>query len=189
MLRYLITAAQHRKVNLFGDPEWHTSPKADFIASLVFGGPLEHIQCMVNSAAVTFINAADAQAFYENTANGIVYRADADCVHYAEARMAIDPTPTSSYVQDLVNQGATRSVRAIGVDPVTSLNSIRHLAEGKIRSQGVPSRKLESLEDTMNANGVSTILPYVHFPLIKRSFESLLSTIVTSVMPLRSRAN
>ena len=45
--------------------------------------------------------------------------------------MPIDPTPTSSYVQDCFNQGAARSVRAIEVDPAIPLDILRVLAEGK----------------------------------------------------------
>ena len=75
--------------------------------------------------------------------------------------MPIDPTPTSSYVQDCYNQGATRSVRTIGIDPAIMLNSLRFLAAGRSSIQGIPSRKLESLEDTTNVNGVSA----VHMPL------------------------
>ena len=162
MLRYLVTAAQQRKVVIIGDPEWHSSPRPDFIASLVYGGPLEQIQCLINSAAVTFIYPEDALAFYEHTANGIVYEANAEVIRFAEVRMPIDPTPISSYVMDCFNQGATRSVRAIGVDVVMSINSLRLLAEGKVSFRGIPTRKLESMEDTMNEGGVSTIFSYEH---------------------------
>ena len=174
MLRYLITVAQLRKVIIRGDPEWQFSPTAEFIASLVFGGPLEQLQCMINSAAVTFIHAADAQLFYNKTANGIVFRADSEGIYYADVRMAVDPTPTSSYVEDCFNQGATRIVRATGIDPVVTLTSLRAGAEGKTSLRGIPIRKLERLEDTVNEGGVSTISfsTCINLPLIDHSIES-----------------
>ena len=115
---------------------------------------------MANSAEVTFIKPDDALKFYQSTANGIVYSADTKTIYCAETYMPIDPTPTSSYVRDCYNLGATRSIRAIGVDPAIPLDSLRVLAEGKASVRGVPSRKLERLEDSMNANGVSAIVSY-----------------------------
>ena len=143
-----------------GVPEWLASPKPEFIASLTFGGALEDIKCMANSAEVTFIDPEDALKFYARTANGIIYSADTKSIYCAETCMPIDPTPTSSYVRDCYNQGATRSVRAIGVDPVIPLDSLKVLAEGKASFRGVPSRKIERLEDRMNENGVSAIVSY-----------------------------
>ena len=157
MLRYLIAASQFRKVYIIGDPRWNAIPKADFIASLVFGGPLELIHCFVDSAAVTFIYAADAQSFYEKTANGIVFRSDNSAVYTADTRMSVEPTPISSFVQDCVFQGATRCVRAIGVNRSTSMNGLRLSAEGRLNARGGPERKVERIEESVNAGGVSTI--------------------------------
>ena len=60
---------------------------------------------MINSAAVTFIHAADAQLFYNKTANEIVFRADSEGIYYADVRMALDVSPISSYVQPALRGG------------------------------------------------------------------------------------
>ena len=69
-------------------PAWESTPKPDFIASLVFGGPLEQIICKVSSAIVVFVNPEDAQTYYDATANGIVFRQNPDRLYYAEVWLA-----------------------------------------------------------------------------------------------------
>ena len=104
------------------------------------------------------MDAGDAKKFYDVTANGIVYKSDSESTHYAETRLDTEPTPVSSYVQAWFTQGATRCVKAIGVDLIISLQSLQALAEGQSSSRGHSTRKLERLEDSMNARGVSIIV-------------------------------
>ena len=160
-----MTAAQKRKVFFTGDPAWESAPKPDFIASLVYGGPLEQIHCSGASAAVTFINAADAENYYKKTPNGILYRSSNDNLQYfAEVRMADDVTPVSGMVQEYVNNGFTRCVRAIGVDFAKSLEELHAVAVGK---SSVP-RKLEGLEDGKSPQGVSFNPKFPYDSLVTR---------------------
>lgn len=160
ILTCIPTAAQKRKVIITGDPVWESTPKPDFITSLVFGGPLEQILCSGNAAAVTFINSADAEKYYNSTPNGVVYRSTSETLQYvAEIMMADDVTPVSSLVQEYVNHGFTRCVRAIGVDVAMSLEELTAIAGGKPNSRGSVPRKLERLEDDMSCRGVSVQSP------------------------------
>lgn len=104
------------------------------------------------------MDAGDAKTFYDATSNGIVFRSDSEGTYCAETELDTNPTPVSSYVQGWFTQGATRCVKAIGVDPVISLQGLQALAEGKSSSRGSPTRRLERLEDSMNAGGVSIIV-------------------------------
>lgn len=117
---------------------------------------------LIECSTVTFMDAGDAKNLYDVTANGIVYKSDSESIHLAETQLDTNPTPVSSYVQQWFTQGATHCVKAIGVDPVISLQSLQVLAEGKTSSRGSPTRKLERLEDSMNARGVSIIVPHVY---------------------------
>lgn len=165
VLTYQITAAQKRKVFLKGDPPWESTPKPDFIASLVYGGPLEQIHCSGTSAAVTFINAADAENYYSKTPNGVLYRSSNDNPqHFAEVVMADDVTPVSGMVQEYVKNGFTRCVRAIGVDVAISLAELHAVAVGK---SSVP-RKLERLEDDKSPQGVSFSPKSPYYSLVTR---------------------
>ena len=157
VLMVTATAAGKRKVIITGDPAWESTPKPDFIASLVFGGPLEQILCLSSSAIVTFINPNDAQAYYDGTPNGIIFRKTPECLHYAEVRLDNDVTPISSIVQQhFDDKGATRCVKATGVDVATSLEDLHKLGNGPMNSRGQIPRKLERLVDDTNASGVST---------------------------------
>lgn len=118
---------------------------------------MEQILCGGNSAAVTFINPADAQAFFDATPNGIVYRKTSEQHHYAEIRMAEDVSPVSSLVTQYVGVGATRCVKATGVDVAMSLEYLTALGNGRLTSRGTTPRTLERLVDDMNSSGVSTL--------------------------------
>ncbi|KAL8830549.1 MAG: hypothetical protein Q9191_001372 [Dirinaria sp. TL-2023a] len=158
----LETAAQIRKVIIYGNPVWPSkSTKALFITKLVYGGPLEEIRCLPYSAEVTFLNAADAKKYHEATANGILYRQDATGKHYAEVRMAEDVTPTSSLVQHYVEKGATRCVSAIGFPRGIPNNDMMLLAGGKVTAQGKSAREFECVEHGFSDQGVrrKTSLP------------------------------
>ena len=149
-------AAGKRKVIITGFPAWDTIPKPDFIASLVFGGPLEQITCLISSAIVTFIKPEDAQAYYDATPNGIIFRHTPDGPYTAEVKLHEDVTPVSSLVQQYVDNGATRCVKAIGFDVVTPLGDLYRLGRGPVNSRGQIPRRLERLTDDMTLSGVST---------------------------------
>ena len=48
--------------------------------------------------------------------NGIVFRKTPECLHYAEVKLDDHVTPISSLVQQYVDNGATRRVKATGID-------------------------------------------------------------------------
>ena len=156
VLIIIATAAGKRTIIITGHPTWEWIPKGEFIASLVYGGAIEKIICLLGMAAVVFIYPVDAQAFYEDTANGIIYRQAPGTVQYAEIKLHDDVTPMSGLVQHYVEQGATRCVKATGIEIGVSQLELYELAIGPVNSRGQVPRKLEKLEDNMNDDGVST---------------------------------
>ena len=147
------SAAQKRKLILYGNPSWDFAPRPSFITDLVFGGPLEQIRCMEHTAEVTFLNSADAQKFFDATPNGIQIRKDSSGIQYAEVKWVEDVTPMSSLVQQHVDNGVTRCVHAIGVEDLP-MEELKALARGKMNRQGLPMRKVESIEKGISARNV-----------------------------------
>ena len=178
----ITTGAQRRTIVITGKPAWTAIPKPDFIASIVYGGPLEEIRCVASvpyapgcGAYVTFIHARQAAKYYDATPNGVIYRLIAG-VHpsqsnknVAETFMCDDTTPQSSVVRDYVARGFTRCVRATGVDIGMSLAILRVIAGGKNNAQGVPPRRVENVIDDINVAGVSLwVSPLFHaYPLME----------------------
>lgn len=148
-------AAQIRKVIIYGNPVWSSKVvKPNFISRLVYGGPLEEIRCLLYSAEVTFLNAADAKKYHKATGNGIKYRHDDTGKHYAEVRMAEDVTPMSSLVQHYVAKGVTRCVTAVGFPRSFTDSDMLMFAGGKVTAQGRPTRNFECVEYGTNDQGV-----------------------------------
>ena len=106
---------------------------------------------------MTFLNAANAQTFFDATPNGILFRKDGSRSHYAEVKWVEDVTPMSSVVQQHIDNGATRCVHAIGLEDVP-IELLQVLAGGKTGRLGLPTRKVESVEKGVSARGVSSSL-------------------------------
>ena len=152
MVAYLKSAAEVRSVIIKDLPRDST---ATFVTSLVYGGPMEDIQIRSTaagnlSAAVRFMNAKDCKKFYEETANGLVYKKDAkgrELVLFVE--LAKDVDVVGGLLQGWIDTGITRCVRAVGVESTWNSDGLRKIAERK-------NRRLEKIVDGQNAGGVST---------------------------------
>lgn len=118
------------------------------------GGPLEDIRCLDNKAEVTFLDGADAQKFFDATPNGILFRKDTSGSRYAEVKFVEDVTPLSSLVKQHLENGATRCVRATGIDEDWSVAGLKALAGGKSNRSGQPMRRVEGIEIGTNARNV-----------------------------------
>ena len=127
----------------------------------MYGGPIEEIQIRPSaagnlSAAVRFMNAKDCKRFYEETANGLVYKKDAkgrELVLFVE--LAKDVDVVGGLLQGWIDTGITRCVRAVGVESKWNSDGLRKIAERK-------GRRVEKIVDGQNAGGVST---YTSFSL------------------------
>ncbi len=108
---------------------------------------------------MTFLDGADAQRFFDATPNGILFRKDTSGSRYAEVKWVDEVTPQSSLVKQHLENGATRCVRAIGVDEDWSVEGLKALAGGKSNRSGMPMRRVESVEMGVNARNVRS-----HFP-------------------------
>lgn len=153
------TAAKVRKVVIKDLPRDST---ANFVASLVYGGPIEEIQIRPSaaghlSAAVRFMNAGDCMKFYEDTSNGLVYKTDAkgrELVLFVELSKDVDVI--GGLLERWIASGVTRCVRAVGVESKWNLDKLVEIAERK-------NRKVEKVVDGQNAGGVSTYFrPLLH---------------------------
>ncbi len=108
---------------------------------------------------MTFLDGADAQRFFDATPNGILFRKDTSGSRYAEVKWVDEVTPMSSLVKQHLENGATRCVRAIGVDEDWSVEGLKALAGGKSNRSGLPMRRVESVEMGVNARNVRSHLP------------------------------
>lgn len=128
-------------------------------AEIHLGGPLEQIRCLDSKAEVTFLDAADAEKFFDATPNGILFRKDTSGSRYAEVKWVDEVTPISSLVKQYLENGATRCVRAIGVDEDWSVEGLKALAGGKSNRSGLPMRRVESVETGVNDRNVRSHVP------------------------------
>lgn len=131
----------------------HESTNA-FVASLVYGGPIEEIQIRSSaagnlSAIVRFMDAGDCMKFYDETSNGLVYKKDdkgGELVLFVE--LAKDVDVVGGLLQTWIASGVTRCVRAVGVESEWGMDELLKIAERK-------NRKVEKIVDGQNAGGVS----------------------------------
>lgn len=151
------TAAKTRKVIIKDLPRGST---ATFVASLVYGGPIEemHIRSSAAgdlSAVVRFMDAGDCMKFYNETSNGLVYKKDAkgrELVLFVELSKDVDVV--GGLLQGWIISGVTRCVRAVGVEAEWGMDGLLKMAERK-------NRKVEKIADGYNAGGVSSHLTLV----------------------------
>ena len=101
------------------------------------------------SASVRFVHAEHCKLYYDQTANGIVYKKDInnrELVVFVE--LAKDVDIVGGMLQVWIEQGATRCVRAVGVEKDWTIYGLKKLAERK-------GRKLEGVTDKTNSHGAS----------------------------------
>jgi len=133
------------------------------VASLVYGGAVEYVQTRssadgVLKASVRFMDADACKRYYDDTCNGIVYKKDVqnrESVAFVELTRDVDVI--GGMLQQWIDSGVTRCVRAVGVDKELGTDSLRKMAEEK-------GRKLEGISDSKNAGGVSLTKTYPYFP-------------------------
>ncbi|KAL8723034.1 MAG: hypothetical protein Q9225_000576 [Loekoesia sp. 1 TL-2023] len=140
------TAAKHRKILLTGLPQDSTPT---FIASLVYGGPLESISLSGTTAFVTFLRPDDAMKYYDATANGLLYKKDG-VEHVIMTDLGKDVNPVSGILREWTEKEFTRCVRAIGVDKEWSMESLYETA-------GRKGRKVEKIVDGKNVNKMRSV--------------------------------
>ena len=100
------------------------------------------------------MHAEDCDTYYEKSANGIVYgkeeRTGRNEVVFVERGQRVDVV--SGILRSWVDQGVSRCVRAVGVEEDWEVEQLRKIGEEK-------GRKVEGLEDEVNAGVVSPSLP------------------------------
>ena len=125
-----------------------------FVASLVYGGPIEEIQIRSSaagnlSAIVRFMDAGDCMKFYDETSNGLVYKKDEkgrELVLFVDLSKDVDVV--GGLLQTWITSGVTRCVRVVGVETEWGMDGLLKIAERK-------NRKVEKIVDGQNAGGVS----------------------------------
>ena len=96
------------------------------------------------------MNAKDCKRFYEETANGLVYKQDVrgrELVLFVE--LAKDVDVVGGLLQGWIDTGITRCVCAVGVESKWNSDGLRQIAERK-------KRRVEKIVDGLTASGVST---------------------------------
>ena len=132
----------------------HTSPR--FIASLVYGGPLENINVTPNMASVRFLEHKDCMKFYEATENGLVYGMKGNEELFVFVELAKDVDVVGGLLRSYIDQGCTRCVRVIGADDHWTLENLSEIATSK-------NRKVEHIKIEKNASGVSKLISNTAF--------------------------
>ena len=141
-------AARVRKVIITNLPPQST---ANFVQSLVFGGPIEQINVGSTFASVVFVDAEHTKKYYDATANGLVYKKDGDKEHFVLVELAKDVDVVGGLLREMMEKSVTRCVKAIGVAEDWGMPALWKMAESK-------GRKVENIVEGVNAGGVSRIL-------------------------------
>lgn len=119
-----------------------------FVASLVYGGPLESIRVTDGKVAfVTFLRPEDAMKYYEATANDLLFKKDG-AEHIIMTQLGKDVNPVSGVLKEWIEKEFTRCVRAVGVDEDWTIEALNETATKK-------GRKIEKVVDGTNKSGVS----------------------------------
>ncbi|KAL8927433.1 MAG: hypothetical protein Q9208_002238 [Pyrenodesmia sp. 3 TL-2023] len=139
------SAAKHRRIVLMGLPE---SSTPSFVASLVYGGPLESVRITDGKVAfVTFLRPEDAMRYHEATANDLLFKKDG-AEHVIMTQLGKDVDPVSGMLKEWIEKEFTRCVRAVGVDEDWTMQALNETATKK-------GRKIEKVIDGTNKSGVS----------------------------------
>jgi len=140
-----ILAARIRRVELVNLPR---DSSAQFVQSLVFGGPLELLNVGSSSASVVFLHAEDCIKYYDSTSNGLVYKMDGGKESVCFVELAKDVDVVGGLLRGSIEYGVTRCVRGIGVEEEWGLPALFKMA-------GRKGRKVEHVVDGVSAGGVS----------------------------------
>jgi hypothetical protein len=121
-----------------------SNPK--FVASLVYGGKIESITVGSSSADVLFVEPNACKRFCDENANGISYGKEKHQFVLVDA--AKEPEVLSSRIRELVDNGGTRVVRAIGENRDLDLDLKKLLSRREV--QGL---KMDHFLDEILENG------------------------------------
>lgn len=141
-------AAQVRRIIIRDlPPTWKTPSK---VLSLIYGGAIESVSITPsgNSAHVLFCDAETCKTFYDKYPNGIVVSKDGRQVVFIEMGKEVDIV--SSQLSVHLSNGATRVVRAVGVDLHISMDDLF-----KVASAG--NRKVEKILDSYGPGEVGRL--------------------------------
>jgi len=129
-----------------------TAFTASQVASLIFGGPIEHILFTPGNswATITFVHSSHCKEYYAKTANGIVSPTDNKYILWVVLGDEVDPM--SGLARSHVEGGCTRSLRVTGIDEDWTIGALTTLASGK----GGNVRKIDNISvKTNRTTGVS----------------------------------
>ena len=161
-----------RTVTIRGLPStWATPTK---VLSLVHGGLIEHVHVSpVGTAQVRFCDADACQAFYDKYPNGIDLDKSRKVTVFVEFGKEVDVV--SSQLSFNLSVGATRVVRAVGVDPDVTMNQMIRLATSQ-------NRKIEKIIDSWVPGEVSVYIDKM--PVAYRSVSANSFTGKKCILPL-----
>ncbi len=148
------------------------TPKS--VASLIFNAAIDTFNvapATTNSsrAEVTFTTGEGCLAYYNSTPNGLCVKLGSEIITVM-VDLHTEVSPVSSQLQELLGKGATRCVRAVGVDKEWNLLGLGRVAEGTKRQL----RRLEHIVDEINIAGVCG------------SFQVLSISLLTDILTCRS---
>ncbi|GME64236.1 hypothetical protein GTA08_BOTSDO00554 [Neofusicoccum parvum] len=138
--------AQKRLVKLTNLPLTAT---IDNVQSLVWGGRVEKLDYIPGTsfAWVLFMRGEDCEKYFSDTANGIDYPGDSNCIIWVEMG---EPVSVNEMLRGLYDAGNTRCVRAVGADEDWGQTALIKLATAK-------GRKLERIVNGKNPTGLRVI--------------------------------
>ncbi|KAI9809554.1 MAG: hypothetical protein M1827_006789 [Pycnora praestabilis] len=143
--------ARIRKVILINLPPNST---AQTVQSLVFYGGVEAINYTPSnsSAIVHFLDPAECMKYYKATSNGLVVIMGTNPIreHVIFVELSREVDPVGGLLKAMIENGATRCVRAVGVGEDLDIATLAKLAAAK-------GRKVEFMESGKNVTGSRTV--------------------------------
>ena len=150
------------------------------VTSIVFGGPLEKIEIIQQTAHVLFLYAQDCQNYLNSTVNGVIF-GHGGCRYLASVIASPEMNTTSGQVVAYMNKDITRCIRAIGVDECMTIERMREKAAYK-------NRDVDDIIVETTATGVSSSYHVLKTATnVSRSFESSYFASVIFAMQCSSR--
>lgn len=142
-----------------------------FVASLVYGGPLEQIHIRDDdTASVRFLHAADGEKFYRDTSNGLVYGKDWQGKEkIVWVHLAKDVDVIGGKLEGWIQAEMTRCIRVVPLEDDIGKEYLWKIASRKNRivegieigeSPGKVSNRLLARQDVaLNAHTYSLVSP------------------------------
>jgi hypothetical protein len=155
----ILIAARRRKVTLSQLPPDITLKQ---VASILFNGAIDTfsiVRSTVDSsvAEAIFATGDGCKAYYDATPNGLNMKLK-EKIYSIMVDIDLHVAPVSSQLQEWLDKGVTRCVRAVGVDEQWTIPALWRVAEGTKRAL----RKVEHVVDSKNPAGVCPSLIIHH---------------------------